>query len=119
MIRYLAIGHFEPSALKQQKLVVNKRLDMTRVDELIREMGGIEDGRISIAGHTVIREDGYLTLPAPIVLGKAIDFVVRLAESLSAEIADPELGNAMSPQAFRTYSELLARPENQAPRVFG
>ena len=118
MIRYMTIGHFDHDALQNHRLVVVKPLDMKIVHQLVAEMGEfLPNGEMVVAALPVIYQNGYIMCP-PIVRGKALEFLVRLAEETSCDIADMELGHLMTPKEFREHCERLVDVRNQAPPLF-
>jgi hypothetical protein len=91
MIHTLTIGHLDPAAIGERRIVVNRPLDMSVVARLLREFGEIDTaGRPTISGRPVEIHDGYLVCPWLMtrpVPGVA-EFALRLQEETGCVLAD-------------------------------
>jgi hypothetical protein len=120
MIRYLVLGFVDHDAVREHKLALRNPLDRPVVQRLVAELGEVSrSGEISVDGHALLWHDGFLTCPAPVIRPKAVDFIVRLARETACDIADVELGQILTPEAFRAHCQLMADLIAQTPAPFG
>jgi hypothetical protein len=91
MIHTLTIGHLDPAAVGERRVVVTRPLDMGTVTRLLREYGEADAaGRPTISGRPVEIHDGYLVCPWLMtrpVPGVA-EFALRLQEETGCVLAD-------------------------------
>jgi hypothetical protein len=95
MIHHLTIGHLDPNAVQERRVVVTQPLDMGIVARLLREFGETDaEGLPTIGGLRVLIQDGYIicpwlmTRPVPGVA----EFALRLQEATGCVLADVNCG---------------------------
>ena len=91
MIHRLTIGHLDPDAVRERRVVVTRPLDMGFVTPLLREFGEPDEaGRPNISGRPVEIHDGYLVCPwlMPSPIPGVAEFALRLQEQTGCVLAD-------------------------------
>ena len=91
MIHRLTIGHLDPDAVAQRRVVVTRPLDMAIVNPLLREFGEPDGaGRPTISGRPVEIHDGYLVCPwlMPSPIPGVAEFALELQERTGCVLAD-------------------------------
>jgi hypothetical protein len=91
MIHRLTIGHLDPDAVRQRRVVVTRPLDMGIVMPLLREFGEPDaEGRPNISGRPVEIRDGYLVCPwlMPSPIPGVAEFALKLQEQTGCVLAD-------------------------------
>jgi hypothetical protein len=91
MIHRLTIGHLDPDAVAQRRVVVTRPLDMGFVTQLLREFGEPDEaGRPTISGRPVEIHDGYLVCPwlMPSPIPGVAEFALKLQEQTGCLMAD-------------------------------
>ena len=123
MIHRLTIGHLDPTAVQERRVVVTRPLDMGIVTRLLREFGEPDEaGRPSISGRPVEIHDGYLVCPwlMPSPIPGVAEFALELQEQIGCLMA--EVGNAVVVDRelllSQSYPEQVPRgePDSQAAR---
>ena len=116
MIRDTLLGFVDHDAVKRHEVVLRQPMDMDIVYRLAAEMGEVSPtGDIFVDKLPFILLEGYLTVPAPVLRPKAIDFIVRLAQETGCDIADIELGFISTPSEFRAHCELMSQLKAPSP----
>jgi hypothetical protein len=96
MIHRLTIGHLDPDAVRERRVVVTRPLDMGIVTPLLREFGEPDEaGRPTIGGRPVEIHDGYLVCPwlMPSPIPGVAEFALKVQEQTGCLLA--EVGNAV------------------------
>jgi hypothetical protein len=96
MLHRLTIGHLDPAAVAQGRVVVTRPLDMEVVTRLLREYGEPDEaGRPNISGRPVEIHDGYLVCPwlMPSPIPGVAEFALELQEQTGCVLA--EVGSAV------------------------
>lgn len=91
MIHRLTIGHLDPDAVAQRRVVVTRPLDMGIVTPLLRAFGDPDEaGRPTISGRPVEIHDGYLVCPwlMPSPIPGVAEFALKLQEQTGCVLAD-------------------------------
>ena len=91
MIHRLTIGHLDPDAVRERRVVVTRPLDMEIVTRLLREFGEPDPaGRPNISGRPVEIHEGYLVCPwlMPSPIPGAAEFALKLQEQTGCLLAD-------------------------------
>ena len=91
MIHRLTIGHLDPSAVEEGRLVVTKPLARDVVTRLLDEFGKPgPDGRPPLDTARVELHDGYLVCPwlMPYPVPGVTEFALRLQEETGCILAD-------------------------------
>jgi hypothetical protein len=91
MIHKLTIGHLDPDAVRERRVVLTRPLDMGVVARLLRAFGETDrEGHPTLGGLRVEIKDGYvvcpwlMTRPVPGVA----EFALRLQEETGCVLAD-------------------------------
>ncbi len=96
MLHKLTIGHLDPDAVRERRVVVTRPLDMGVVNQLLREFGETDEaGRPTIDGRPVEIRDGYLVCPwlMPNPVPGVAEFALKLQEQTGCLLA--EVGSAV------------------------
>src|SRR6516165_8277803 len=96
MIHRLTIGHLDPDAVRERRVVVTRPLDMGIVTPLLREFGEPDEaGRPTISGRPVEIHDGYIVCPwlMPSPIPGVAEFALKLQEQTGCLLA--EVGSAV------------------------
>jgi hypothetical protein len=96
MIHRLTIGHLDPDAVREGRVVVTRPLDMEIVTRLLREFGEPDPaGRTNISGRSVEIHEGYLVCPwlMPSPIPGVAEFAMKLQEQTGCLLA--EVGSAV------------------------
>jgi hypothetical protein len=96
MLHRLTIGHLDPDAVRERRVVVTRPLDMGIVTRLLREFGEPDPaGRPNISGRPVEIRDGYIVCPwlMPSPIPGVAEFALKLQEQTGCVLA--EVGNAV------------------------
>ena len=96
MVHRLTIGHLDPDAVRERRVVVTRPLDMKIVTRLLREFGEPDPaGRPTIGGRPVEMHDDYLVCPwlMPSPIPGVAEFALMLQEQMGCVLA--EVGNAV------------------------
>jgi hypothetical protein len=91
MIHHLTIGHLDPDAVRERRMVVTRPLDMGIVASLLREFGATDEaGRPTIGDLRVEVHDGYLVCPwlMPGPIPGVAEFALKLQEQTGCVLAD-------------------------------
>ena len=91
MLHKLTIGHLDPAAVAQRRVVVTRPLDMGIVTRLLREFGAIDEaGCPTIAGRRVEIHDGFLVCPwlMPSPIPGVAEFGLRVQQETGCLLAD-------------------------------
>jgi hypothetical protein len=91
MIHRLTIGHLDPDAVAQRRVVVTRPLNMGIVTSLLREFGEPDEaGRPTISGRPVEIHDGYLVCPwlMPSPIPGVAEFALKLQGQTGCVLAD-------------------------------
>jgi hypothetical protein len=91
MIHRLTIGHLDPNAVRERRIVVTRPLDMGIVTRLLGEFGEPDEaGRPNISGRPVEIRDGYLVCPwlMPSPIPGVAEFALKLQEQTGCLMAD-------------------------------
>jgi hypothetical protein len=114
MIHRLTIGHLDPTAVQERRVVVTRPLDMEVVARLLREYSEPDPtGRPTIGGLPVDIHDGYLVCPwlMPNPVPGAAEFALKLQEQTGCLLA--EVGSAVVVDRELLLSQSYPK---QAPR---
>jgi hypothetical protein len=114
MLHKLTIGHLDPDAVAQRRVVVTRPLDMGIVTPLLREFGETDEaGRPTIGGLRIEIHDGYLVCPwlMPNPVPGAAELALKLQEQTGCVLA--ELGSAVVVDRELVLSQSYPKP---APR---
>ena len=96
MLHRLTIGHLDPDAVRERRVVVTRPLDMGIATRLLREFGEPDEtGRPTISGRPVEIHDGYLVCPwlMPSPIPGVAEFALELQEQTGCLLA--EMGSAV------------------------
>jgi hypothetical protein len=96
MLHRLTIGHLDPDAVAQRRVVVTRPLDMGIVMPLLHEFGATDEaGRPTIGGLRIEVHDGYLVCPwlMPNPVPGAAELALKLQEQIGCVLA--EVGSAV------------------------
>lgn len=91
MIHRLTIGHLDPAAVRERRLVVTRPLAMVVVSRLLDEFGKPgPDGRPALDTSRVEFRDGYVVCPwlMPYPVPGITEFALRLQEETGCILAD-------------------------------
>jgi len=91
MIHHLTIGHLDPAAVAERRLVVTKPLPVDLVTRLLDEFGKPgSDGRPLLDTSRVEFRDGYIVCPwlMPYPVPGVAEFALRLQEATGCILAD-------------------------------
>ena len=91
MIHRLTIGHLDPAAVQERRLVVTRPLAMDVVTRLLDEFGKPRpDGRPTLDTSRVAFHDGYIVCPwlMPYPVPGVTEFALRLQEETGCILAD-------------------------------
>lgn len=95
MIHRLTIGHLDPAAVQERRVVVTRPLDLGIVARLLREFGETDhEGHPTLGGLRVEIRDGYIVCPWLMtrpVPGVA-EFALRLQQETGCVLADVNCG---------------------------
>ena len=123
MIHRLTIGHLDPDAVRERRVVVTRPLDMEVVTRLLREYGEPDEaGRPNISGRPVEIHDGYLVCPwlMPSPIPGVAEFALELQEQTGCLMADVHHATVVDRELLlsQSYPQRVPRgePEGQAAR---
>ena len=121
MIHRLTIGHLDPAAVQERRVVTTRPLDMDLVIRLLREFGEPDAaGRPTISGRPVEIRDGYIVCPwlMPSPIPGVAEFALKLQEQTGCLLA--EVGNAVVVDRDLLLSESYPKRRQQAePTAIG
>ena len=91
MLHRLTIGHLDPDAVRERRVVVTRPLDMGIVTRLLGKFGEPDAaGRPNISGRPVEIHDGYIVCPwlMPSPIPGVAEFALKLQEQTGCLMAD-------------------------------
>jgi hypothetical protein len=91
MIHRPTIGHLDPAAVQERRVVITRPLDPEIITPLLREFGEPDPaGRPTINGLRVEVHDGYLVCPwlMPSPIPGVAEFALKLQEQTGCLLAD-------------------------------
>jgi hypothetical protein len=91
MLHHLTMGHIDPTAVQERRLVVTRPLDRDVVTRLLDEFGKPgPDGRPALDTSRVEFHDGYIVCPwlMPYPVPGVAEFALRLQEETGCILAD-------------------------------
>jgi hypothetical protein len=91
MLHKLTIGHLDPDAVRERRVVVTRPLDMGIVTRLLGEFGATDEaGRPTIDGRPIELHDGYLVCPwlMPNPVPGVAEFALKLQEQTGCVLAE-------------------------------
>jgi hypothetical protein len=107
MIHRLTIGHLDPAAVQERRVVVTRPLDMQVVTRLLREYGEPDPaGRPKVSGRPVESHDGYLVCPwlMPSPIPGVAEFALKLQEQTGCLLADVNRGTIVDRELLLSQS---------------
>jgi hypothetical protein len=123
MIHRLTIGHLDPNAVRERRIVVTRPLDMEIVTRLLREFGEPDPaGRPNISGRPVEIHDGYIVCPwlMPSPIPVVAEFALKLQEQTGCLMADVHRATVVDRELLlsQSYPQRVphGEPEGQTAR---
>ena len=113
MIHRLTLGHLDPRAIIQDRMVTFQGpLDMGIVHRLLGELGKVDtEGRWTLDDEAVTFHDGYLVIPwqGGWCIQIAEEFALRLHRDTDCVLADREHARVITPEQLQGLREDSAR----------
>jgi hypothetical protein len=118
MIHRLTIGHLDPAALQEGRLVVTRPLDQGIVAPLLREFAQTDQaGHPTIGGLRVELHDGYLVCPwlMPSPVPGVAELALRLQQETGCLLADVNRATVVDRELLLSQSYPNPRSEAHPP----
>jgi hypothetical protein len=124
MIHRLTIGHLDPDAVRERRVVVTRPLDMGIVTRLLGEFGEPDAaGRPNISGRPVEIHDGYLVCPwlMPSPIPGVAEFALKLQEQTGCLMADVHHATVVDRELLlsQSYPQRVPRGESEGQAARG
>jgi hypothetical protein len=116
MIHRLTLGHLDPTAVQERRVVVTRPLDMEVVTRLLREFGEPDPaGRPTISGRPVEIREGYVVCPwlMPSPIPGVADFALKLQEQTGCLLADVNRGTVVDRELLLSQSYPKRAPRGE------
>jgi hypothetical protein len=117
MIHKLTIGHLDPAAVQEGRVVLTRPLDMTIVTRLLGQFGELDGtGRPTSGGWRIEFHDGYIVCPwlMPSPVPGVAEFVLQLQNETGCVLADVNRCTVIDRELLLAQSYPRSRPRAES-----
>jgi len=117
VIHKLTIGHLDPSAVQEGRVIVTRPLDMGIVTRLLGKFGEPDEtGCPTIGGSRIELHDGYVVCPwlMPSPVPGIAEFALRLQDETGCVLADANRCTVVDRELLLAQSYPRSRPQAES-----